>query len=66
MLEQLNNKAFEVNAQQEKLKAQLKEKTAEAEKNLSEIEAQYGIVKKYIKIALPQESWREFGFEDKR
>lgn len=59
-------KAAEVNVEQEKLKAQLKEKTAELEKHIAETEEVYAFLKKYIKMGEPQERWREFGFEDKR
>ncbi|MDO5104992.1 membrane-binding protein [Capnocytophaga sp.] len=65
-LDAAHKKAVETNAEQEKLKAQLKEKTAELEKHLSKTEETYAMLKKYIKIGEPQERWREFGFEDKR
>lgn len=65
-LEASNQKAFNSNAEQEKLKAQLKEKTAELDKHLSEIEETYIYLKKYIKMDVPQELWREFGIEDKK
>lgn len=65
-LDTVNQKAFQANTEQEKLKALLKEKTAELDKHLTEIEEIYAYLKKYIKIGVPQELWREFGIEDKK
>ncbi|GET45791.1 membrane-binding protein [Capnocytophaga felis] len=65
-LEAAYKKAVDANVEQEKLKAQLKEKTAEVDKHITETEEVYALLKKYLKIAEPQERWREFGFEDKR
>lgn len=59
-------KAVNINAEQEKLKALLKEKTAELDKYVSETEETYAFLKKYIKMGVPKELWREFGIEDKR
>lgn len=65
-LDAINTKAFNANAEQEKLKAQLKEKTAEVDKYVSDIEQKYAYIKKYVKMGVPQELWREFGIEDKK
>lgn len=59
-------KAFNANAQQEKLKALLKEKTSEMETYLNDIKDNYSFIKKYLKLGVQQELWREFGIEDKR
>lgn len=59
-------KAIEANAEQEKLKALLKEKTAELDGYVTEMETTYAFLKKYIKLGEPQERWREFGFNDKK
>lgn len=65
-IKSLNQQAVELNVVQEKLKAELKEKTAQIDKTILSLEEKYSLAKKYIKMALPQEQWREFGFEDKR
>lgn len=65
-LKTLNESTLKTNAEQEKLKAELKEKTAQLDQQVSEIETLKSTIKKYIKIAVPQELWREFGIEDKR
>lgn len=65
-LDTANKKTVSSNVEQEKLKAQLKEKTAEFDKNLTELEEIYALIKKYIKIDISQDLWREFGIEDKK
>lgn len=55
-----------LNSQQEKLKADLKAKTAEYDANLKLLNDKAATAKKYIKIAIPQENWKEFGIEDKK
>ena len=52
--------------EQEALKARLKEKTAMLEEEQKELEKMYSEAKKIIKIDIPQESWKEFGIQDKR
>lgn len=61
-----HKKAVDINAEQEKMKAQLKEKTIELDKTLTEIEESYSLMKKYIKMGVQKELWGEFGFHDKR
>lgn len=65
-LAQLNTKLFNANAEQEKLKAQLKEKTTEVENFLVEIDKKYALLKKYVKLGVEKQAWREFGIEDKK
>lgn len=65
-LSEAHKKAVDINAEQEKMKAQLKEKTIELDKSLTEIEETYAQIKKYIKIGVAKERWGEFGFHDKR
>ncbi len=67
-LAKLNAKAGTENAEQEKLKlkALLKEKTAQLDAMTDEMIKTYTLLKKYIKLSVPQELWREFGIEDKK
>ena len=55
-----------LNSEQEKLKADLKTKTQELSKTITEIESKVSFIKKLIKIDIPQTQWKEFGIEDKR
>ena len=65
-LAKLNAKAGTENAEQEKLKALLKEKTAQLDATTDEMIKTYTLLKKYIKLSVPQELWRESGIEDKK
>ena len=67
-LAKLNAKAGTENAEQEKLKlkALLKEKTAQLDATTDEMIKTYTLLKKYIKLSVPQELWREFGIADKK
>ena len=65
-LEELRKKMETLNSEQEKLKADLKTKTQELSKTITEIESKVSFIKKLIKIDIPQTQWREFGIEDKR
>ena len=58
--------AVQTNVEQEKLKALLKEKTAELDKHLNEMRTTYTHLKKYIKMGISKELWKEFCIEDKR
>ena len=51
---------------QEKLKADLKSKTAELEAKMKEIDAKMSEAKKIVKMDIPQSQWKEFGIYDKR
>ena len=55
-----------LNSEQEKLKADLKTKTQELSKTITEIESKVSFIKKLIKIDIPQTQWKEFGIEHKR
>jgi|SRR5665647_2086889 len=55
-----------LNDQQEKLKADLKSKTAELDAKLAELEKGVTEAKKVVKMDFPQDQWRQFGIEDKR
>lgn len=54
------------NSEQEQLKAQLKAKTAELDTDMKSLNEQSFVFKKYIKLAVPKELWKEFGIDDKR
>lgn len=51
--------------EQESLKAKLKQKTADVNSGLSDLEKMYMEAKKTVKIEMPKESWKEFGIQDK-
>jgi hypothetical protein len=55
-----------LNNEQEKLKADLKAKTAELDAKLLEVEAAVAEAKKIVKMDFPKEQWKEFGIADKR
>ena len=55
-----------LNGEQESLKAQLKQKSAELDAALAAVNKKAGEARKIIKMDMPQASWREFGIEDKR
>jgi hypothetical protein len=55
-----------LNVEQETLKGKLKEKTAELDSAFSAMLSKASEARKIIKLDMPQESWREFGIEDKR
>lgn len=59
-------KTIHLNSEQEKLKADLKLKTAALTLELKELTALYNEAKKMVKVQLSQEQWKEFGIEDKR
>lgn len=67
--ETLDNYAMELealNAAQESLKAQLKTKTEEIDKKMTEAKAKHAELSKRIKIVTPQENWVAFGITAKR
>ena len=51
----------DLNAQQESLKARLKEKTAAVDATLANLKGQISESKKVVKLALDQPSWKQFG-----
>ena len=58
--------AATLNDQQEKLKADLKSKTAELDAKMAEMDKEFAEAKKIVKLDFPQEQWKQFGIEDKR
>ena len=60
------NEAAALNDQQEKLKADLKTKTAELDAKMAEMDKAVTEAKKIVKLDFPQEQWKQFGIEDKR
>ena len=55
-----------LNNEQEKLKADLKAKTAQLDATLAELDKGLAEARKIVKLDFPQGQWREFGIEDKR
>jgi len=58
--------AATLNDQQEKLKADLKSKTAELDAKMAEMGKELAEAKKIVKLDFPQDQWKQFGIEDKR
>ena len=50
-----------LNAEQEALKARLKEKTAAVESGLADLKGQISESKKVVKLSLDTASWKQFG-----
>lgn len=61
-----HQKVETLNQEQEKLKADLKVKTAELNAEMKKLEGQTATIRKYTKLGTKPEEWREFGIEDKR
>jgi hypothetical protein len=55
-----------LNNEQEKLKADLKMKTAELDAMMKSLNAQVTEARKIVKIEFPQAQWKEFGILSKR
>ena len=55
-----------LNSEQEKLKADLKTKTAELDAEITAMMKLYSEAKKRVKMDFPKEQWKEFGISDKR
>ena len=55
-----------LDAEQERLKAELKMKTEAALTKRKQVESKLSEAKKVVKLSLPQAQWVEFGMEDKR
>ena len=66
MLIDARNQAIMLNDEQEKLKADLKTKTAQLEAKMAELNALMNEAKKVVKLGFPQSQWKEFGVADKR
>jgi uncharacterized protein YceH (UPF0502 family) len=58
--------AIALNNEQEKLKADLKAKTAQLEAKLAEINQAMAEARKIVKLDFPQSQWKEFGIDSKR
>jgi hypothetical protein len=55
-----------LNNEQEQLKARLKEKTEELNKQMAELKKKTQEARKIVKLDIPQTAWKEFGIADKR
>ena len=55
-----------LNNEQEELKARLKTKTDELNKQMAELKSKTSEARKMVKIDIPKTSWKEFGIADKR
>jgi len=58
--------AIDFNGEQEKLKADLKQKTAELDAVMSDINIMLSEARKIVKLQFPQEKWKEFGIQAKK
>ena len=65
-LEKILNGCIGLNNEQEELKARLKTKTEELNKQMAELKARTSEVRKIVKLDMPQATWKEFGIADKR
>lgn len=59
-------KAKELNQHQERMKSELKNITLELNNVLADIEKQYALCKKTVKLAEPQAKWVAYGISDKK
>lgn len=66
LLSQLIVSATKANNEQEKLKADLKSKTAELEELKKNLSKELSTNKKIVKSDVPKEQWKEFGIADKK
>lgn len=58
----LYNQANQLEQKRNDLKASARTATAAQEQTMTDLNKQYGIIKKLVRIALPKESWPSFGF----
>ena len=58
--------AIVLNDEQEKLKADLKTKSAELDAKMAELGTLMKEAKRVVKLGFPQSRWQEFGVTDKR
>jgi predicted nuclease with TOPRIM domain len=65
-MESLLAEARKLDAEQENLKAALKQKTAELEAMIDKLGTMMDEAKKVVKLEFEQEAWKKFGFSDKR
>lgn len=55
-----------LNAEQEKLKADLKSKTEELNTEMKNLNEKYAFAKKRVKVDVPQAQWKEYGIQDSK
>ena len=60
------NSCVKLNNEQEELKARLKTKTEELNKQMAELKKKTSEARKIVKLNMPQVTWKEFGIADKR
>ena len=65
-LEKNINSCVNLNNEQEELKARLKTKTQELNKQMAELKKKAGEARKIVKLDMPKTTWKEFGIADKR
>ena len=63
---ELLSKVHQLNQEQEKLKAELKNKTQQLNIEFNALKQQNILYKKLVKLSFPQAYWVEFGINDKR
>ena len=61
-MNQLYERAIELDDKRNALKARSQEATSETEETMSELESLCSDAKKIVRMELPEESWPEFGF----
>lgn len=62
----LYNGSKEKNNEQEKMKADLKAKTADLSNDIKNLRKLFANMKKRIKLEVEKERWKEYGIEDKQ
>jgi hypothetical protein len=68
-IQKMNNDlraVVKLNNEQEALKSELKQKTADLDAKMSELKAAVSQARKLVKMDFPKEQWTAFGIEDKR
>ncbi len=61
-MNQLYERAIELDDKRNALKARSQEATSETEETMSELESLCSDAKKIVRMEMPEESWPEFGF----
>lgn len=62
----IKDRAEALNTEQEKLKADLKAKSAELDAEMKSLTERYNFVKKRVKMDIPQAQWKEYGIGDSK
>lgn len=65
-LDQITAEVLTLSSEQDKLKAELKQKTEMISKKVDVLQAKMSEARKVVKLAIPKILWKEFGIEDKR